>query len=313
MGRLSVIASVATQLSVDVTSNELNRPSPFPITVVIPVKNEEKNLGACLTRIRDFVEVVVVDSGSIDQTRHIAENSGAKVLDFQWQGGYPKKRNWVLLNYPFRTPWVLFLDADEHLTDAFYRELSNKLHDETYIGFWLSYRNCFLGKMLKHGVPQKKLALFRVGSGLYERIDDLRWTNLDMEVHEHPVLNGSIGKLAAPIEHVDYRGFHHFIERHNDYSTWEAKRYVELKSGSRATTSFTERQEFKYRHLERWWFPIAYFMLTYFVYCGFLDGRSGFVYAIFKSMYFFQVQQKVKEIYKKGAPVRFLSDQKVIP
>ena len=62
------------------------------------------------------------------------------------------------------------------------------------------------------------------------------------------------------------------------------------------TNSFTERQEFKYRHIERWWFPMAYFGLTYFIYRGFLDGRPGFVYAVFKSMYFFQVQQKIREI-----------------
>ncbi len=269
---------------------------PFPVTVVIPVKNEERNLPLCLAKIRGFVEVLVVDSVSTDQTRQIAENAGAKILDFQWQGGYPKKRNWVLQNYHFITPWVLFLDADEHLTDAFYRELSRKLHENGHVGFWLSYRNYFLGKMLRHGVPQRKLALFRVGSGLYERIDDRSWSHLDMEVHEHPVLKGSIGEITAPIDHQDYRGIHHYIERHNDYSTWEAKRFVELRLRPRMTNSFTERQEFKYRHIERWWFPMAYFGLTYFIYRGFLDGRPGFVYAVFKSVYFFQVQQKIREI-----------------
>jgi glycosyltransferase involved in cell wall biosynthesis len=283
----------------------MESPSPLPVTVVIPVKNEEKNLPFCLAKIRGFAEILVVDSASSDQTRKIAQNAGAKVLDFHWQGGYPRKRNWVLLNYPFTTPWVLFLDADEHLNEAFYGELSKKLREQTYAGFWLTYHNYFLGKMLNYGVPQRKLALFRVGSGLYERIDDLNWTGLDMEVHEHPVLKGSIGEITAPIDHLDYRDLHHFIERHNDYSTWEAKRYVALKSHSHLTSDLTERQKFKYRHIERWWFPIAYFGLTYFIYGGFLDGRPGFVYAVFKSMYFFQVQQKIKEIItEKGCNTR---------
>jgi glycosyltransferase involved in cell wall biosynthesis len=274
----------------------MDRSRAYPVTVVIPVKNEEKNLPLCLAKIRGFEEVLVVDSASNDRTREIAEDAGAKVLDFQWQGGFPKKRNWVLLNYHFSTPWVLFLDADEHLSEEFYRELSTKLDENAHVGFWLNYRNWFLGGFLTHGLPQRKLALFRVGSGLYERIDDYNWSQLDMEVHEHPVLEGSIGEIPARIDHVDYRGFHHFIERHNDYSTWEANRYFELRFGPSREKSLTKRQNFKYRHIEKWWFPAAYFGLTYFVYRGFLDGRPGFIYALFKAMYFIQIQQKIREI-----------------
>jgi len=225
-----------------------------------------------------------------------------KVIDFKWQGGFPKKRNWVLLNYPFTTPWVFFLDADERVPDAFCHELSKKLEEGAHIGFWLNYRNYFLGKILAHGVPQKKLALFRVGSGLYERIDDTGWTHLDMEVHEHPVLAGSVGEITAKIDHFDYGGLHHFIARHNDYSTWEANRYIQLGSYLQESAKLTKRQKAKYRYLERWWFPAAYFSLTYFIYGGWLDGRPGFVYAVLKAVYFFHVQQKIREI--AGQPCR---------
>jgi hypothetical protein len=122
-----------------------------------------------------------------------------------------------------------------------------------------------------------------------------------MEVHEHPILNGSIGEIKSPIDHLDYRDLHQFVERHNAYSTWEARRYINLRSCSLTTRNLTERQEFKYRHVERWWFPMAYFTLTYFLYVGFLDGRAGFTYAIFKSMYFFQVKQKIKEIISESS------------
>ena len=84
------------------------------ITVVIPVRNEEKNLPSCLKALgSDFTEIVVVDSVSSDRTREIASAAGAVVLDFVWDGKFPKKRNWALRNYRFKTPWVLFLDADE--------------------------------------------------------------------------------------------------------------------------------------------------------------------------------------------------------
>jgi glycosyltransferase involved in cell wall biosynthesis len=267
----------------------------IPVTVVIPVKNEEKNLSACLGKLSSFAEILVVDSGSTDATRKIAAKANAKVIDFTWQGGFPKKRNWVLLNHKFFTPWVLFVDADEHLTDEFRRELSAKIVDDRYVGFWLNYSNHFLGRVLKHGVPQRKLALFKVGAGLYERVDDLRWSELDMEVHEHPILNGRIGEISAPIDHLDFRGLDHFIDRHNSYSTWEAKRFLQLRTEPAEMDRLTPRQLTKYRYVSRWWFSPAYFVLTYIIYRGFLDGRAGFIYAVFKACYFMQVHEKIAE------------------
>jgi glycosyltransferase involved in cell wall biosynthesis len=268
----------------------------IPVTAVVPVKNEEKNLPACLAKLGSFTEVLVVDSDSTDRTQEIGEAAGAKVVNFVWQGGFPKKRNWVLLNHSFSTPWVLFVDADEHLTDEFLQELTAKIADDRYVGFWLNYRIHFLGRALNHGVPQRKLAFFKVGAGLYERIDDLRWSELDMEVHEHPVLQGTIGEISARINHSDFRGLHHFIDRHNSYSTWEANRYLQLGDFSKDAQQLSRRQNAKYRYMARWWFPLAYFMLTYIVRGGFLDGRPGFVYASFKAYYFLQVREKIAEL-----------------
>jgi glycosyltransferase involved in cell wall biosynthesis len=267
----------------------------IPVTVVIPVKNEERNLPACLAKLGVFAEILVVDSDSTDATRKIAEAANVKVIDFAWQGGFPKKRNWVLMNYKFSTPWVLFLDADEHLTDQFLQELSARIVDDRYVGFWLNYRNHFLGRVLKHGVPQRKLALFKVKAGLYERIDDFWWSEFDMEVHEHPILDGPIGKISSPIDHLDFRGLDHFIGRHNSYSTWEARRFLQLQTNPEEVRRLTRRQVAKYRYLSRWWFPPAYFVLTYILYFGFLDGRAGFIYALLKAYYFVQIREKIVE------------------
>jgi glycosyltransferase involved in cell wall biosynthesis len=267
----------------------------IPVTVIIPVKNEEKNLPTCLDKLRSFAEVIIVDSCSVDRTRAIAETAGAKVIDFKWQGGYPKKRNWVLLNYKFTTPWVLFLDADERLTDQFVKELRTKIAENRYDGFWLNYRNHFLGRALKFGIPQRKLALFKEGAGLYEKIDDARWSDLDMEVHEHPLLQGPVGVIESPIDHLDFRGLHHFIDRHNSYSTWEANRFLQLKAFAGENRALTRRQLAKYRYITRWWFPLAYFILTYIVRGGFMDRHAGLVYAVFKASYFWQVREKIVE------------------
>jgi len=274
--------------------------SRLPLTVVIPVKNEARNLPACLTSIGDVAAVVVVDSNSTDETRAIAAAAGASVLAFDWQGGFPKKRSWVLMTHRFETDWVLFLDADERLTPQVLAALPGALARTDVVGYWLKYTNHFMGKVMRHGVPQRKLALFRVGAGLFERIEDAGWSSLDMEVHEHPVLQGKIGEIDAPIEHNDFRGIHHFIARHNDYSTWEAHRYQAMVADKSAWSSLTPRQRFKYRSLTRWWFAPVYFLITYVAKLGFLDGHAGLAYAIQKYGYFFDVRLKILELCGKA-------------
>jgi glycosyltransferase involved in cell wall biosynthesis len=261
----------------------------LPVTVVIPVKNEEQNLPGCLAGLDAFSEVVVVDSYSSDATASIAQRAGVQIIQFHWNGKFPKKRNWVLQTFPFKTPWVLFLDADEIVTPEFKAELRSTLKYAGHAGFWLQYRNHFLGRVLKRGVEQSKLALFRVGAGLYERIEEDRWSDLDMEVHEHPVLDGSVGQIRAPLEHKDFRGLHHYIARHNEYSSWEARRYLALRGDLKAWSHLTRRQRLKYTYLPRWWYAPAYFLTAYIVKLGFLDGWAGFVYAAMKMEYFFNV------------------------
>ena len=94
-----------------------------PISILIPAKNERDNLRACIESARFADEIVVVDSGSTDGTREIAESLGARVVDFQWDGGFPKKKNWALANIPWRHEWVFILDADERITPELAAEL----------------------------------------------------------------------------------------------------------------------------------------------------------------------------------------------
>lgn len=267
----------------------------LPVTVVVPVKNEAANLRTCLETVRNFAHVICVDSSSTDGTPDIARACGAEVINFEWRGGFPKKRNWLLLNHTFNTDWVLFLDADERVTAAFAEELRSALQDHAISGYWIEYDNHFMGHPLRHGVPQRKLALFKVGAGLFERIDDQSWSSLDMEVHEHPEVSGETRRLKARIIHHDYKSLHHFVARHNEYSTWEARRYLALASSS-AWAGLTRRQRAKYANITRWWFAPAYFFLTYIMRGGFLDGLPGLRYALFKSIYFFEIRLKILEL-----------------
>lgn len=273
----------------------------LPVTVIIPVRNEEANIGRCLERLVGFQHVIVVDSSSTDRTAEIARQHGATVINFEWNGQYPKKRNWFILNHQPQTDWLFFLDADELIGDEFRAALGTAVLAENVSGYWLSYTNYFLGKQLNHGLPQRKLALFRSGQGLFERIDEDRWSSLDMEVHEHPIITGPVGKIAVRIDHNDDRGMRKFVERHVDYAQWEAERFVLMQRRQDAADapSLTLRQKAKYRFIKAWWYPAAYFLYTYVVRLGFLDGRAGLAYAVMKFWYFTLIQTFIADPFRR--------------
>jgi glycosyltransferase involved in cell wall biosynthesis len=266
----------------------------IPVTVVIPVKNEKKNLPQCLRLLSDFSEVIIVDSNSTDSTPEIVKELGYELINFVWDGHFPKKRNWVLRNMALKNEWVLFLDADEFVTKEFKSELRCLLNSSEYNGFWISYQNHFLGKNMRHGIKMKKLALFKKDKGEYELIDEDVWSHLDMEIHEHPIIKGKIGIVKSPIIHIDFKGLSHYIAKHNEYSTWEAHRYLNLLSNKDKKLTF--RQKIKYKLLDTWAFGFLYFILNYIFYAGFLDGRIGYVFSIYKMQYFFNIKTKIFEL-----------------
>lgn len=266
----------------------------IPVTVIVSVKNEELNLPNCLEKLKDFSEVIVVDSMSTDKTPQISKEFGCRLVDFKWNGKFPKKRNWTLENVNINNEWVLFLDADEYLTKQFIDEVLTKIELNKYVGYWIYYNNYFMGKEQKFGLKMRKMALFKKDFGRFEQINEDNWSHLDMEIHEHPILNGSTSKLKSTIIHKDYKGIDHYINRHNAYSSWEAKRYLNLKKDK--TIKLTPRQKIKYSLLKTGLLPILYFIGTYILKGGFLDGITGFYFARFKSIYFFQIQSKIKEL-----------------
>src|SRR4051812_45933268 len=99
----------------------------IPVSVIVLTRNEEANLGRCLASTERFSEVFVVDSLSIDGTREIAESCGARVVTFEWNGEYPKKKQWALESLPFSHDWVFYLDADEELTPDLVNEIETEL------------------------------------------------------------------------------------------------------------------------------------------------------------------------------------------
>jgi glycosyltransferase involved in cell wall biosynthesis len=275
--------------------------STLDLTIAIPVRNEEKNILGCLKEIgHDFAKkIVVIDSGSTDNTKEIAKNFGAEVINFIWNGKFPKKRNWFLRYHTPETKWILFLDADEHLTNDFKNELRGKISDDDKQGYWLTYTRYFMGRELKGGYPLRKLALFKVGAGEYEYIDEDNWSKLDMEVHEHPVLTGKIGTIKSEIDHRDFRDISHYVSKHTEYAAWEAARFLKTAKDKSISAKWTWKQRLKYRLINSVWMGPTYFFGSFFLLGGFRDGSRGLAFAILKMSYFTQVYcniQKQKKV-----------------
>lgn len=208
--------------------------SKIPVSVLIPAKNEEANLPACLKSVERADEVFVVDSQSSDRSIEISENFGAKVVQFEFNGRWPKKKNWSLENLPFRNEWVLIVDCDERITPELWDEIASSIQNPEYSGYYLNRRVFFLGKWIRHGgkYPDWNLRLFKHKEGRYENLntEDIPNTG-DNEVHEHVVLSNKVGYLKNDMLHEDFRDLYHWLARHNRYSNWEARVYYNLLTG----------------------------------------------------------------------------------
>ncbi|MGG6293034.1 glycosyltransferase family 2 protein [Leptolyngbya sp. AN02str] len=281
-----------------------------PVSVLIPAKNEELNLPACLASLACADEVFVVDSQSGDRTTQIAQDAGATVVQFHFDGRYPKKKNWALDTLPFRNEWVLIVDCDERITPELWDEIAIAIQHPSYAGYYLNRRVYFLGRWLRHGgkYPDWNLRLLRHELGRYEHLGTEGVPNTgDNEVHEHVILKGQAGYLKADMLHIDSRDIYHWLERHNRYSNWEARVYYNLLKGmgDRGTIganllgSVVQRKRF----LKKIWVnlpcrPMLRFLVFYVLRLGFLDGRPGYIYARLLSQYEYQIEVKLYELLK---------------
>jgi glycosyltransferase involved in cell wall biosynthesis len=248
---------------------------------MIPTLNEAKNLRKCLDAIPNVKEVYVVDSGSTDDTLKIAKSHNVSIIKFNWNGKFPKKRNWFLDNVTISAEWVLFIDADEILSEESIEEIVRETTKSKNDAYWITYNNFFKGKRMRFGIPQRKLSLIRKHLR-FEKIIDSSFSKYDMEIHEHPIGAKKIGRIKSRVTHHDYRGIENFIIRHVNYAKWEAGRFCKISN----STPLTFRQQIKYSLVKYKCLPFIYFILDYFAFGRIFDGRTGFSYSLYKFFYF---------------------------
>lgn len=238
------------------------------LTVVILTKNEEENItdviknGAQLTK-----NILIVDSGSADKTVELAKAAGARVIYRVWDNDFSAQRNFAL-KY-ITTEWVLYLDADERLTESIIAEIKKVINENKKALYKFERRTSAFGKDFKYGVlsPDYVKRMFPVKNG--------KWQG---KVHEAVVTELPVIKLNGYIKHYTYKNFEQYINKMNVYSSIWAE-------NSNKKVGFIKDIVFR---------PIFAFVKMYVIQLGFLEGWFGFVLAVNYSLYTLNKYAKLK-------------------
>ena len=227
----------------------------LPLSAVIITRNAAGQLPACLDSLAFCDEVVVVDSGSDDDTALIARNGGARVVEHAWLGFGPQKQFAVA---QAQNDWVLCVDADERVSDALRASIVAALACPEHGAYRFPRCNRFLGRYLRHGegYPDWSLRLFDRRHA--------RWS--DDAVHEKVIADGAVGELRGDLLHDSAETLDHYLAKQDRYTTLAAEEA--LARGRRAGL------------LRQWLSPLVRFVKFYIVRLGFLDGRPGLTHIL---------------------------------
>jgi len=294
---------IETKTEAEIKSPTRHVPA-LPVSVIIPARNEAHNLPRCLESLAAVGEIYLIDSQSTDDTARIAESYGAKVVQFHYRGGWPKKRQWAMDTLPLTHDWILLLDADEVLTPELAAEIRSAIDNPQFDGCYIALEMYFLGRRLRHsGASFWKLSLFRKGLGRFEcRLQDQTTSMADMEVHEHVIVNGQTRRLQHPLVHHNVESLDRYIQKHNEYSNWEARVWLDgNKNEDEIRPSLWGTQAGRRRWLRRHFLelpgsPVLFSLYKYFVRLGFLDGVPGLIYCVFQGVQFFHIKAKIYEL-----------------
>jgi hypothetical protein len=117
-----------------------------------------------------------------------------------------------------------------------------------------------------------------------------------MEIHEHPIIEGAIGKIKSPIDHLDDRGIDHYIAKHEAYAQWEASRFINANNYPIIKKSWTWKQRIKYMLMDTPFSGLVFFIGSYFLLRGFIDGYRGLKFSLLKMKYFNQVYSNIQHL-----------------
>ena len=267
------------------------------ISIVILTKNEEQDLPMALNSVTWSDDVHILDSGSTDNTLEIAKQYGCKISSNPFKS-FGQQRNFALDKMEIKHDWILFLDADEVVTEAFKKAMFDAIEqaDDQTAGFYCCWKMMLEDTWLKHcdNFPKWQFRLMKKGMA--------RFTDFGHGQKESDV-KGTIKYLKEPYLHYGFsKGWTQWIDRHNRYASQEA--VARLENRPPFANIFTKNASKRNPALKSWLSrlpgcPFLRFFQAYIISLGFLEGTPGFIYCTNMSYYEFLIQIKMRELKKK--------------
>ncbi len=270
------------------------------LTVIILTLNEHVHIRRCIESVQGLAQrVVVVDSGSTDDTVQIARSLGATVLEHPFIN-HAMQLNWALDHAPIETDWVMRLDADEYPDDALHAALPTALRqsDADVAGFEVRLPTTFLGKRIEHGgMAPWPLRIWRRGQARCEE----RWMD------EHMLLQGgSVRRLPGCIVDHNLNTLSWWVEKHNRYANREAVDLLLLRAAGNkpASTNLNRQARIRrwlkvrvYAHLPLGVRPFLFWIYRMVFKLGFLDGARGMMFHTLQGLWYrLLVDGKIMEV-----------------
>lgn len=266
-------------------------------TIFILTHNEELDIAACIESARMCDDVIVVDSFSSDRTLEIAQRyPNVRTVQHAFES-HGKQRTWMLRNLQTKYHWSYILEADERMTLELHAECCAAINSGRHVGYYVAERVMFMNRWIKHSTQYPRYQL-RLLDKTYVWFDDYGHT-------EREVVSGSAGFLKATYPHyTSGKGFSRWIDKHNRYSTDEAKETIKQLSSGRVNWKalIWGRSEVERRHALKDLSqripgrPIVRFVYMYFFLGGCLDGRAGFTWCVLQAFYEYLILLKVWEL-----------------
>lgn len=220
------------------------------LSVIIPAFNEESYIEDAIKSVSFADEIIVVDSYSSDSTKEKALAMGCRVLERKFDN-FSEQKNFAI---PYASgDWILFMDADERVTEKLQYEILNAIKSQKYAGYKIKFLHFYMNRFLYHKID----TVLRLVKN-----DNI---NFKGNVHEKLQVNGSIGELKNCMLHYTYKGLFHLLYKKDSYAWFQAE------------TAFKKGKKVTYFHLI--FKPLYRFIHTYFIKRGFMDGIPGLALA----------------------------------
>lgn len=271
------------------------------ISILILTKNEEQDLPDCLESVKWSDDIHLYDSYSDDKTLEIAEQYGVIITQRKFDN-WSAHQNWGLCNIPFKYPWVLYVDADERVSEELKKNLLNfDINNKEFAAFEIQRRDfAWNGKWLKHAqISPYFLRFFQPSKLRYERL-----------VNPVSIPNGPTSRLNGYLDHYPFsKGFKFWLQRHLGYADMEAiMRLEDIRKGIKFSFKkalFSKDFSEKRYHQKGLFYKMPFRPFIKWLYMvvirrSFLDGKAGMTYATLQAIYEYFIILRTKEFLNKG-------------